>query len=190
MQILIDLLFVVALAILPIIPGHFLGDFVTPVVVIYPMIPAYVIFKYLPAKGVTWGAFQGVHFRFAGAFAGYLVVFLLLYFRPPTCQSWEVRGVLELNPPGNVRTTTILYRPPDPIFNENGTFSTRVYTEGSLPKLLTLVFLRDGYETSNVGLDPSSSGSFGLAPYTIDPDYDHKTLTIKEHVRMNRATGP
>ena len=48
------------------------------IIILVPIIPAYLLFKFLPSTAVTSGPFQGLQINISGAFAGYLVVFLTL----------------------------------------------------------------------------------------------------------------
>ena len=189
---LVDLLAIVVLVLLPIIPAYFLHEYVISQFVLYPMVPAYFIFKYFPATaGTAQGTFRSVHFRFVGAFAGYLLIFIMLLFlfHPQPIEAWQISGTIELKgQPGSARGTYILYRPPDPVMNEDGSFTATVYTQAGLETLPTLIFLRDGYRGENVGLRHSS---FGKKHYTVKYDNAHKILTIVEPVvRAKQATIP
>jgi hypothetical protein len=47
-------------------------------VTLLPIVPAFLLFRFLPAPAQARGQFQGLRVKFGGAFAGYLVTFLLL----------------------------------------------------------------------------------------------------------------
>jgi hypothetical protein len=49
----------------------------TGVVLLVPMIPAYILFKFLPSSAIGKGPLQGLHVNFTGAFAGYFMVVLV-----------------------------------------------------------------------------------------------------------------
>ncbi|HEX5654578.1 MAG TPA: hypothetical protein VFX58_15985 [Chitinophagaceae bacterium] len=44
---------------------------------ILPLIPAFLLFKFLPSVGNLEGPFKGMQLKFGGAFAGYLVLFVV-----------------------------------------------------------------------------------------------------------------
>jgi hypothetical protein len=75
------------------------------VLVLLPMIPAFLLFKLLPSGAVLKGPFQGLNLALSGAFGGYvaLTMFVATFYahtlRPQTYRTWVVRGQLQF-PPG------------------------------------------------------------------------------------------
>jgi hypothetical protein len=73
------------------------------ILVLLPMIPAYIMFKAFPSTGEGAGDFWGWHWKFGGAFAAYLIVAMLLYFavkgdlQARDVEVWTVRGKVEAN---------------------------------------------------------------------------------------------
>ena len=70
-------------------------------IVLLPLVPAYILFKFLPSKGQFSGPFQKFSVKFGGAFAGYLFVFLavIISIRPKDVNhyhTWTVMGRLRL----------------------------------------------------------------------------------------------
>jgi hypothetical protein len=66
---------------------------------IVPVIPAFILFKFVKSTAATKGSQYSMQFGFGGAFAGYAFVFLLLYMRLPedpntlaTEEIWEFNG--------------------------------------------------------------------------------------------------
>jgi len=47
-------------------------------IVIMPIIPAYILYKSLPARTTVSGPFKGLNIQLTGAFGGYFVVVLLI----------------------------------------------------------------------------------------------------------------
>ena len=71
------------------------------ILVLLPLIPAYILFKLLPSKGEGRGTFAGFDWKFGGAFAAYLMIFLLLWsamrrqMELRDTEVWTVRGRIE-----------------------------------------------------------------------------------------------
>jgi hypothetical protein len=94
---------------------------VMAVVVILPLLPAFLLFRFLPSQGSAEGPFHGMTIKFSGAFSGYLVVFLaLLAIRPGEANhyhTWTVSGSLVFDqpvgtPPPNPNDVFIRFVPP------------------------------------------------------------------------------
>jgi len=90
-------------------------------VIVLPLLPAYLLFKYLPAPGSVEGPLKGLNIRFSGAFAGYLVIFFSLLLAKPNdfthYHTWTVRGHVEFQRAAgeempNVRDVVIRLLPP------------------------------------------------------------------------------
>jgi hypothetical protein len=80
------------------------------IIVLLPIIPAFILFKYLPSTGNVEGPLKGLTIKFAGSFAGYFAVFILLYLKIPLLPSpreeytvWTVNG--KINTPKNFEGT-------------------------------------------------------------------------------------
>lgn len=69
--------------------------------ILLPIIPAYILYKTLPAKTAVSGPFQGLRIDLSGAFAGYflLVIVIVTFGRPVkadlTYEVWTVKGKIE-----------------------------------------------------------------------------------------------
>lgn len=67
--------------------------------VLLPMIPAVVLFKFLPASGEVSGPLKGLRVKFGGAFAAYLIIFLFLWEGRPAdlhhYHYWTVKGIVQ-----------------------------------------------------------------------------------------------
>jgi hypothetical protein len=67
-----------------------------------PLLPAYLLFKYLPSHAVAKGPFKGLRIDLSGAFAGYFLLVLLAYSYlyneksnpPEPGEMWMVTGHL------------------------------------------------------------------------------------------------
>jgi hypothetical protein len=79
--------------------------------VLLPLIPAILLFKFLPASGEIEGPFKGLRIKFGGAFAAYLVLFLVMWEgRPPDLHhyhTWTVKGIVQLRNTGQGQEPSI-----------------------------------------------------------------------------------
>ena len=75
------------------------------IVILVPIIPAYLLFKKLKSSAEAAGPISPIKefsVKFGGAFAGYFPIFLLLYFKLPNsfkeeakkCEFWEITGTI------------------------------------------------------------------------------------------------
>ena len=70
------------------------------VMVLLPLVPAYLLFKALPSTAIVTGPFQGLKLKLGGAFAGYFILAVLVFYShkiwapPPQYQVWEVDGTV------------------------------------------------------------------------------------------------
>lgn len=58
-------------------------------ITILPLIPAYILFKFLPAKSIVTGPFKGLNIDFSGATAIYFIIFVTIF---TTSQFWQLEG--------------------------------------------------------------------------------------------------
>jgi hypothetical protein len=93
-------------------------------IVLLPLIPAFLLYYFLPAKTHVSGPFKGLRIQLTGAFAGYFLVAIgtatfvtsqLKTLQLKAAQLWTLRGSLELHPPTDSSfSVDLLVRPPDP----------------------------------------------------------------------------
>lgn len=115
------------------------------VCIILPLVPSYILFKYLPSKSAVTGPFRGHQIDFSGAAAVYIVMFISLLggsqfwkIPPSDYEVWSVRGRLEGDNMESYRNIFHLTVEPKgyTVFT-NGEFATRVIvpTKMSFPHL-------------------------------------------------------
>lgn len=119
-------------------------------ILLLPLIPAYIIYKYLPpSKTIVRGPFKGLKINLAGAFAGYfLLVLIALSFTyyiiipsKPSREIWFVKGEVVgrcIDPNTNtlkemkvdaIEDTTIGVFPPPGQVDSTGFFTTEIIVE-------------------------------------------------------------
>jgi hypothetical protein len=157
-------------------------------VILLPVIPAYFLFKALPASADVSGPFQGLQFKLGGAFAGYFLLFVFIIFKlsvimppppPPSAQVWEVSGhvtdangdrILRLDP------TDVTVSPPYVVWDNDGGFTIRVTTNSTpvggteYPKLNVG---HSNFQPVTIPLDPQKLETQGsiFGSVAVDPQY-------------------
>ncbi len=90
---------------MPSIPSNIV---VLLIVILVPIIPAYLLFKFLPSTAVADGPLQGLKINLTGGFGGYFLIFLTLIgirssFEGTTYEMWAVHGELIASDTGILR---------------------------------------------------------------------------------------
>ena len=61
-------------------PGAFeQGLVIVVVIVLVPLVPAWILYRYLPSRTLVTGPFKGLQLKLTGAFAGYFVIALFCF---------------------------------------------------------------------------------------------------------------
>ena len=144
-------------------------------VILLPIIPAFILFKALPATGSVDGKLQGLEIKLSGAFAGYFAVVLLIIMNhavlmPVQYQARTVTGQVQdedgqyVDP---LAYTNIALEPNPLTPISPGKFALTFYssstTSGASP---TLSISKDDYQTVCYSLDPSMPQTPGCSSVT------------------------
>jgi hypothetical protein len=78
------------------------------IIILVPIVPAYLLFKFLPSTAAADGPLQGLTIKLTGGFGGYFLIFLTLIgirssFQGTTYEVWAVRGELIASDTGVLR---------------------------------------------------------------------------------------
>lgn len=134
-------------------------------VVLLPIIPSYILYKFIPSKdsGQVDGTYKGLNIKFKGAFAGYFIVALMLSGSivglkktAPKYELWTVEGRLDINAgnkPVNPHLVSFYFAPPHNRVLDNGTFELPdipLPIDRSETPSLTLSRMVDGNEQRQV----------------------------------------
>lgn len=176
-------------------------------VVLLPMVPAFVLFKYLHSKAKLTGPLAGFNVVLGGAFAGYVVVLIvivkflmpsLMPAKPPApCDVWTVTGRAEVDgdpaavswagPQGNLR-------PPDlHFFSSDGRFTWQIgiltdSTGAFGPTTIELMLA--GHHAPVVMLDGPDKKEPPFQDYGVTYDAKEKTITIGKPINLVRDKTP
>lgn len=151
------------------------------VAVLLPLVPAYILYRVLPAESQVEGPWQGLRIKLGGAFAGYFLVFItLLSFSLvlPTYEVWTVRGQVQLSDRDarfSPATLRFAIEPPALRVNPDGRFEVTVIRTPNQAGLLELPDLIVGH--------PVAEANPGEERH---PGYRDRVLYLDEDGTKNR----
>lgn len=99
------------------------------ILVLLPLVPAFILFKFLPSSGNAGGDAFGLTWKFGGAFAGYLIVFLLLQHAVGPLQGsevWTVRGKVDTGNATGIENLAVIKLHPPESFAPDGSYQFQV----------------------------------------------------------------
>ena len=136
------------------------------VAVILPIVPAYLLYRLLPSESQVEGPWQGLRIKLGGAFGGYFLLVITIFFFArslPTYEVWNVRGQVLLDE-GDERIAQDLVEfkliPSGVAISPDGRFDLDVFAHpgrsSGLLELPVLVVGYAGYRPEPVHLDDES----------------------------------
>ena len=172
--------------------------------VLLPLIPAYILYKTLPAKTNVKGPFKGLNIQLTGAFGGYfllvLVVFSFVYSRPPrpiivNCpppdpyryEVYKVRGHISVEQKSDIKDIALAVQPSEHSITPDGDFQLEITVKPGQtgePTFPSLVFGHPEYLPETVHLTESPA-SFG-EQYHIEYNKSAKTIVVKDPVELKK----
>jgi hypothetical protein len=171
-------------------------------ITVLPLLPAYILFKYLPASATVTGqpsVMRGLKVKFGGAFGAYIVVFFALWhgfdIDQPHYRTWTVTGQVAASEAAkdfHPNDITWRVRPPDITVNPDGTFRFEVAVrekpngEPTLPAVLVDL---PGFASQTIHLDPDQASGYGSAGVLKrEYQWDEREVRLLDPVLM-RATS-
>jgi hypothetical protein len=153
------------------------------IILLLPIIPAFLLFKLLPNTAVVNGPFQGLRIDLSGAFAGYFALVLLVLSThsvwnppppPPGYQVWTVSGRVTDNDGNaipNLNTGDFALQNPSLVtMDPAGNFKVTVpitFTSAGAPTYPSLcVSVPSSYTPNCIELDPTASSMKAVAAYS------------------------
>src|SRR5712691_2490273 len=174
------------------------------VVVLVPVIPAFLLYKFLPeGKTTVGGPFRGLDIKLSGAFAGYFLVLLiaislivfLIKQKPQQYEVYTVRGKVDLQKTGNqqpqfdYRQLSFSLEPSQQQVLPDGSFTIEIPVERKQNGELDFPTLSVEYADPQNKSEPYEAGTIHLAvdfPYEQDFKLTHdsqaKTIDVKPAV--------
>lgn len=166
--------------------------YVLAAVMLLPLVPAFLLYKFLPSRTSVGGPFKGLNIKLTGAFSGYflLVITAIGIFFPllkneqakiidqqnqrikelenktNSRQQWIMKGYIVSTSP---KQTKVFFDQTGTNFWETGEFSMNFYADmqagkPTLPKALCIFNKDDGYKVLNLSRDFKSDDirNFGI----------------------------
>jgi hypothetical protein len=180
-------------------------------VLLLPLIPAWVLYRFLPARTSVTGPFKGLNVKLSGAFSGYFLLVLIalglayavtgsaadtntaalaaenqaLRARLDSLQEWEMEGAVETDAPSETR---VFVAGKSTEFLSTGRFTVRMLVEkgaNGRPKLpLALCFYHkaNGYKVLN--LDTTFSQDRKLFGVQVNDSSRH--ILIRKSITLKK----
>ena len=162
--------------------------------IVLPMLPAWVLFKYLPSVGDASGPLKGLNVKFGGAFAGYLILFLsLLVTRPADAKHfhlWTLTGNVVFQQPAGAPEPSVngvLARvvPPRLSLMNQGVFEWEIPVpedESGTALFPTVEVDLAGYRGVTVPL--GANHPYGVESIQALFDAKHHVITLKQPITL------
>lgn len=165
--------------------------FLLPLLVLLPLVPAYILFKVLKSTGEVGGPFYGMKLQLGGAFAGYFALLLVLLYSfkayiapPPMHVVWTVQGqvVDDQQQPVDVTSAGFELFPaaPPPIEADKGQFTVNFIPtplDSGGASYPTIIVSYGDFLPKSVSLDPKQIGNSAKQNGVVW-DNVHHTITI------------
>lgn len=169
--------------------------------ILLPLLPAYILYKTLPARTSVKGPFKGLSVQLSGAFGGYFLVVLLtmgfISTRPERIVSryevWELKGKINWDQgsgvadPQRLKLTLV---PANQTVLSDGYFDIQIAPEvvgvGKL-KFPTLVIEHPDFQTISIDLN-ESQGRFGQQVKNLLTDAVAKRIAVNNAIELKKKT--
>lgn len=165
---------------------------VLAVIALLPLVPAVLLFRFLPSAGSVEGPMQGLTVKFGGAFAGYFALFLVLVSIRPTelthYHTWTVTGTIEPSPAQgepepNLNDVVIRMVPPRFNLMNQGAFSWDIPVIEDAAGLHFPDIQFDLREYRGVTV-PLGGNKYGAEPIPLHVDLATRTIRLMAPVRL------
>jgi hypothetical protein len=159
------------------------------IIFLLPLVPSFLLYKFLPSKSTATGPFKGLNLKLSGAFAGYFILLLFaggitfplmnneqqkkiddltrqLNALQGSVQEWKMIGSVVSSVP---EQTKVFYDEDHTRFVSTGDFDVKFYCEVEdgrpvLPKALCFFNKQDGYRVININrqTNPADLATFNV----------------------------
>jgi len=171
-------------------------------IVLLPVLPAWILFKYLPSTAVVKGPLKGLDINVGGAYAAYFIlVVLLLYTRerfvtPALYQVWAVHGTVTDEtddvPLELFKEQDISLIPPELNVYEHGSFSLHFYSSpppgGQGFEYPELNIGHKNFGNIKILLDPAELKSQKNQRWSANIDESSRQIHLK--IRLHKLPPP
>ena len=166
--------------------------------ILLPIIPAFILYKTLPAKTSVSGPFKGLNIQLGGAFGGYfllvLVVFGYFFTKPETVKSvydvWKIKGQIgfeQAESLPDLKNVLLSIRPSNQDAYPDGRFRMDILVkvnEAGLSEFPVLLIEEPGYEPVSIDL---TDKTYPIGKqYEKEYDKGNKEVVIKTPILLKR----
>jgi hypothetical protein len=149
--------------------------------ILVPIIPAFLLYKSLPARTTVSGPFKGLNIQLSGSFAGYFIIVLLTtglivtYWETcPKYQLWTITGNIRLSGEDIVQGVDLSIKPPHPYIDPTGGFIIKVPLEKEEIVNSAISIHKEGYSPVAISLNKEKE------PHGVE--FYKETITIKKDI--------
>lgn len=163
-----------------------------------PLIPAYLIFRLLPSKAIVTGPLKGLNIDLSGAFAGYLLLFLIsmpilrkLINKEALYEVWNVKGKVvdgETGRPIDFRNNPQITIQPRDLIQRTGDFAFKIIGERKGENSISFPIVEieaDGYMPQSLGSLDYKLGTEIKNEYCDEVDCNDKKASYKR-IKLDR----
>jgi len=162
--------------------------------ILFPIVPAYLLFKLLDSKGNVDGKVLGFTVKLSGAFAGYFALVLLIYFMynvwHPTYVVYTVHGNLHSDGINErfIPSTDLSLEPPGLDSFADGSFNLKYWARrGEYP---TLQVQHPGFKPMTLVLNPAKMKDDGNGRLTLpDINLQKEDTVYNPDAKLEQPTG-
>lgn len=187
--------------------------YVLSVIMLVPLVPAFILYKYLPSKTNVDGPFKGLNLKLSGAFGGYFLLVLIaagIFFpllkseqqktieqleaelrqlkrETSNHQQWSMEGSIVSSSP---KETRVFFDERGSEFYETGDFKMKFHCElengePDLPKAICIFNKKDGYKVININrsLNPEDISTYGI---TFNDSIKHIRISNKIDIESKK----
>jgi hypothetical protein len=165
--------------------------------ILLPIIPAFILYKFLPASADVSGPFYGLEIKLGGSVAIYFLLVLIIYFGPrpkAAYEVWTVKGKIQDRDGGslsqdkinlNIQPRTVDY------IQDEGTFEMDILVkrgqsgQSKFPKLLVEWQPAQAFGNATVHLDPSDQ-VFAAKKYNMNVNDKWREITITDPIVLEQ----
>jgi hypothetical protein len=158
------------------------------VAVLVPIVPAFILYKFLPGEATVQGTyFNGLKLNLAGAFAGYFLVMVSVFWwfdqHPVQTELWTVEGKVKIPPGATKNDVDISIFPQVLDISSQGQFSIRIPVSRLADGSLKFPSLQVAVHGNEEAIDLDQGGRFGSA-YKVSHGNAARTIRIEPEVAL------
>lgn len=172
------------------------------VILLLPILPAFLLFRFLPSTASVEGPMKGLSLKFGGAFGGYIAAVLIAWqiagslLAPTWSDNWNVVAHIQFDPSAAgsppIGEVAVVVRPPSAAIDPGGTVQMPV----SIPRVAQsalgiqrLIVSYDGYAPVTVPLVPASDSeaAYGGEDYKVTFDKSSMQIVIGRPIVLTKA---